>query len=259
VANKAFYEEVIALAKKYNFLVVNDAAYLEFTYNEKPLSILSIEGAKDVAVELYTLSKSHNMTGYRIGFIAGNKDVIAKFLKYVDYYDSGQFAPIEYAASVALQNDDGTDIESPKLYEAIEVVRKQINCLQADKEYYKKNRDEYQDNVMFLSKQCDELQEENERLNNLKRFEKFIFERIHIDKERNLTWDFATKEAEQEAFEQELEKLFDISTAKSEAYKEFAERLKPLMFGKYCDYFNFEITNAIIDNLLKEMVGEDNV
>ena len=120
VANKAFYEEVIALAKKYDFLVVNDAAYLEFTYNEKPLSILSIEGAKDVAVELYTLSKSHNMTGYRIGFIAGNKDVIAKFLKYVDYYDSGQFAPIEYAASVALQNDDIVDRLKAKYYFRLE-------------------------------------------------------------------------------------------------------------------------------------------
>ena len=106
VATVEFYENVLKLAKKYDFLVVNDAAYLEFTYNEKPLSLLSIEGAKDVAVELFTLSKSHNMTGYRIGFIAGNKDVIKQFIKFVDFYDSGQFAPIEYAASKALENSN---------------------------------------------------------------------------------------------------------------------------------------------------------
>lgn len=98
-------------------------------------------------------------------------------------------------------------------------------------------------------------QAEIERLNNLKRFEKFICERIHTDKERNLTWIFATKEAEQEAFEQELEKLFDISTTRAEAIKEFAERLKKRLKGNG-GLYSVTTMNAQIDNLVKEMIGE---
>ena len=94
-------------------------------------------------------------------------------------------------------------------------------------------------------------QAEIERLNNLKRFEKFISERIHTDKKHNVTWDFATREAEQEAFEQELEKLFDISTARTEAIKEFVEKLKEdLKINNYIVSFDR------IDNLVKEMVGK---
>ena len=103
------------------------------------------------------------------------------------------------------------------------------------------------------------LQAENKRLNNLKRFEKFISERIHTDKERNLTWDFATKEAEQEAFEEELEKLFDIAIARAEAYTDFAELLKSKLNHPYIqkqgiDFVNF--LKAMVEDSKKEMVGD---
>lgn len=109
VGNVSFYKKLIQLAKKYQFLIVNDAAYLEYTYDNKPLSILTIEGAKECCVELYTLSKSHNMTGYRIGFMAGSKEVVALYTKVCDIFDSGQFAPIEYAAIYGLQHPEITE------------------------------------------------------------------------------------------------------------------------------------------------------
>lgn len=109
VATKRFYQQAIALAKKYHFLIVNDAAYLSYTYEEEPLSFLSVEGAKEVGVEFFTLSKSHNMTGYRIGFIAGNEEVIQRYETMCDYFDSGQFGPIQYAACYALDHDQITE------------------------------------------------------------------------------------------------------------------------------------------------------
>lgn len=122
VATEEFYKHIISLAKKYGFLIVNDAAYLEFSYENKPLSLLSIEGAKEVAIELFTLSKSHNMTGCRIGFVAGNKDVIKQFIKFIDFYDSGQFAPIEYAASEALLKYEIIDKLKNKYYIRMENI-----------------------------------------------------------------------------------------------------------------------------------------
>ncbi len=122
IATEEFYKQIITLAKKYDFLIVNDAAYLEFTYEKPPLSLLSIDGAKDVAVELFTLSKSHNMTGCRIGFVAGNKDVIKQFIKFIDFYDSGQFAPIEYAASEALLKYEITEKLKNKYYIRMENI-----------------------------------------------------------------------------------------------------------------------------------------
>ncbi len=108
VASVDFYRQVIKKAQQYHFLIVNDAAYLSYTYEEEPLSILSVEGAKEVAIELYTLSKSHNMTGYRIGFMVGNPEVISKYTLICDIFDSGQYAPIEYAACYALKHHDIT-------------------------------------------------------------------------------------------------------------------------------------------------------
>lgn len=127
IATEEFYKQIITLAKKYDFLIVNDAAYLEFTYEKPPLSLLSIDGAKDVAVELFTLSKSHNMTGCRIGFVAGNKDVIKQFIKFIDFYDSGQFAPIEYAASEALLKYEITEKLKNKYYIRMENIVEILN------------------------------------------------------------------------------------------------------------------------------------
>lgn len=103
VANRQFFEEVIDLAKKYEIIVVHDAAYAGLVFDEQePLSFLSIPGAKEVGVELHSLSKSFNMTGWRIGFVAGNAKLVSAIAFVKDNFDSGQFIPIQKAASYAL-------------------------------------------------------------------------------------------------------------------------------------------------------------
>lgn len=122
VATRDFYQALIKKAKQYDFLIVNDAAYLPYTYEEAPLSILSIEGAKEVAIELHTLSKSHNMTGFRIGFMVGNQEVISQYKKVCDLFDSGQYAPIQYAACYALKHPEITEALKEKYYERMQNV-----------------------------------------------------------------------------------------------------------------------------------------
>jgi len=107
VASKGFYEEVINLAGKYNIIVCHDAAYSEIYFDgEKPLSFMEINGAKDVGIEFHSLSKTYNMTGWRIGFAVGNKDVIAGLGKIKTNLDSGVFQAIQEAAIVAIHTDD---------------------------------------------------------------------------------------------------------------------------------------------------------
>lgn len=127
IGNVDFYKKLIRLAHKYHFLIVNDAAYLEYTYADKPLSILSIEGAKECCVELYTLSKSHNMTGYRIGFMAGSSRIIDLYTKVSDIFDSGQFAPIEYAAIYGLKHHEITTRLKNKYYIRMENIAHILN------------------------------------------------------------------------------------------------------------------------------------
>ncbi len=103
-----FYKKAIALARKYNFIIVNDAAYIGISYH-KPVSFLSIEGAKEVGIEIFTLSKSHNMTGFRIGFVAGNAKLISLLKLLKNNFDSGQYIPIQLAAKTALDCDDITE------------------------------------------------------------------------------------------------------------------------------------------------------
>ena len=104
IATKAFYEKLISLALKYNFLIVNDNTYGVFTYNNKPLSILSIKDAFKCAVEIHSMSKAFNMTGMRIGFIVGDEQFIDLFKKVKDNIDSGQYIPIQLAACTAIDN-----------------------------------------------------------------------------------------------------------------------------------------------------------
>ena len=108
VAPRAFYEEVVALAARYNIIVCHDAAYSEIYFNgEKPLSFMQIEGAKDVGIEFHSLSKTYNMTGWRIGFAVGNPDIIAGLGKIKSNLDSGVFQAIQEASVVALDTDEG--------------------------------------------------------------------------------------------------------------------------------------------------------
>jgi LL-diaminopimelate aminotransferase len=103
-ATRAFYEEVVAFAKEHGIVVVQDAAYAALVFDEAPLSILAVPGAKDVAVELHSLSKGFNMTGWRIGFVAGNPLVVSAYGHVKDNSDSGQFLAIQKAAEAALSS-----------------------------------------------------------------------------------------------------------------------------------------------------------
>lgn len=108
-ATPEFFEKVVRFAKHNGIAVVHDAAYSALVFDgEKPLSFLSLPGAKEVGVELHSLSKSYNMTGWRIGFIAGNPLMVKAFATIKDNCDSGQFIPIQKAAAFALNNPDIT-------------------------------------------------------------------------------------------------------------------------------------------------------
>ncbi|PKL52288.1 MAG: LL-diaminopimelate aminotransferase [Nitrospira bacterium HGW-Nitrospira-1] len=107
IAPKSFYEEVICLAAKYNIIVCHDAAYSEIYFDdEKPLSFMQVDGAKDVGIEFHSLSKTYNMTGWRIGFAVGNRSVIAGLGKIKSNLDSGVFQAIQEASVTALNTDE---------------------------------------------------------------------------------------------------------------------------------------------------------
>jgi len=103
-ATLEFFEKVIDFAKDNELIVIQDAAYAALVFDGKPLSILQVEGAKDVAVELHSLSKSFNMTGWRIGFVVGCPAIVSAYAMVKDNSDSGQFLGIQKAAEVALAN-----------------------------------------------------------------------------------------------------------------------------------------------------------
>ncbi|WP_343223652.1 aminotransferase class I/II-fold pyridoxal phosphate-dependent enzyme [Paenibacillus oenotherae] len=106
VADEAFYTKAIAFAKRYNVLIVHDLAYSEMAFDGyRPLSIFQLEGAIDTAVEFHSLSKSFNMAGCRIGFLAGNKDAVSALRELKANIDYGVFLPVQQAGIVALQED----------------------------------------------------------------------------------------------------------------------------------------------------------
>ncbi|MED4990102.1 LL-diaminopimelate aminotransferase [Geobacillus sp. NFOSA3] len=103
LATEAFFREVVEFAKRYNIIVVSDFAYSELYYDgNKPISFLSIPGAKEVGIELNSLSKSYNMAGCRIGYICGNEEIIRILSKFKSNLDYGIFLPIQQAAIAAL-------------------------------------------------------------------------------------------------------------------------------------------------------------
>lgn len=103
-ASKAFLQELVEFGRQHKILICNDNPY-SFVLNEFPLSILSIKGAKEVCLELNSLSKSHHMAGWRIGMIAGAKDYLQTILKFKSNMDSGMFKPLQLAAVKALGED----------------------------------------------------------------------------------------------------------------------------------------------------------
>jgi LL-diaminopimelate aminotransferase len=97
-----FFDSLIAFAKEHNILVVQDAAYATLIYGDERLSILGRPGGKDVAVELHSMSKSYNMTGWRLGFVAGARRAVQAFAEVKDNCDSGQFKAIQVAACAGI-------------------------------------------------------------------------------------------------------------------------------------------------------------
>ncbi len=104
----AFYERLVDTAKKERFYIISDIAYADITFDGyKTPSILAVDGAKDVAVESYTLSKSYNMAGWRVGFIVGNPKLVGALQKIKSWLDYGMFTPIQVAATIALDELEG--------------------------------------------------------------------------------------------------------------------------------------------------------
>lgn len=117
-APQEFYEKLIAWAKEHNIIIIHDNAYSDIVYDGRSgNSIFKIPGAKEVAVEFYSLSKSYNYTGARVSFLVGNKDIITNFQKLRSQIDYGTFLPVQYGAIAALNGPDEFVLEQCKEYQ----------------------------------------------------------------------------------------------------------------------------------------------
>lgn len=105
--DEEFFVRLVAFAKEYGVFVVNDFAYADVSFDGyKPPSLLQVPGGKDVGVELYTMTKGHSMAGWRVGFVAGNAEMVAALAKLKSYLDYGTFQPIQIASIIALNEGD---------------------------------------------------------------------------------------------------------------------------------------------------------
>ncbi len=122
LAPRGFYEELVGFARAHDVVIASDLAYSEmYLDGEPPASILEIPGARDVAVEFHSLSKTYNMTGWRVGFAVGNAEVVAALGKVKTNVDSGVFEAVQRAATVALEGDQA--------------------CVEAQRQIYRERRD----------------------------------------------------------------------------------------------------------------------
>jgi len=129
-ATRNFFKEVVQFAKQNEIIVVHDAAYAALTFDGvKPLSFLSIPGAKEVGIEIHSLSKSYNMTGWRIGFVTGNELIVRAFADVKDNNDSGQFLAIQEAGDYALHHPEITERTAEKYSRRHELLIKTLNEL----------------------------------------------------------------------------------------------------------------------------------
>ncbi|HDT15154.1 MAG TPA: aminotransferase class I/II-fold pyridoxal phosphate-dependent enzyme [Firmicutes bacterium] len=117
-ADKGFYEKAVEKAKKYDFLIAQDNAYSEIYFDEenKPLSILEIQGAKDCAIEFYSMSKTYNMTGWRVAFVVGNAKAVKGLLTVKENIDSGTFTALQEVSAFALEKCDEESRAIRELY-----------------------------------------------------------------------------------------------------------------------------------------------
>jgi LL-diaminopimelate aminotransferase len=124
-ANRAFYQELIAFAKEHNILICHDNPYT-FILNEKPVNIFEVDGAKEVALELTSLSKNYNMAGWRIGAVTGDKKYIDEIMKFKSNMDSGMFKPAQKAACAALGMPQSWFGSLNEIYTKRKVIASQI-------------------------------------------------------------------------------------------------------------------------------------
>jgi LL-diaminopimelate aminotransferase len=117
-ADEAFFERLVAFARRHEILVCHDAAYTEIAFEGyRPPSFLQVRGAKDVGIEFHSLSKTYNMTGWRIGFCVGNEDAVAGLGKVKTNIDSGVFQPVQYAGVEALLRNGEVPRKLNELYQ----------------------------------------------------------------------------------------------------------------------------------------------
>lgn len=130
-ASRDELKALVDLARENNFLLVNDNPY-SMILNDAPMSILSVQGAEDVALELNSLSKSHNMAGWRLGWVAGKKEYIDAIVRVKSNMDSGMFLPLQMAAAEALKNDNEWFTSLNKMYserkKAVQQILDTLGC-----------------------------------------------------------------------------------------------------------------------------------
>ena len=130
-ADRSFFQELVDFAREYNIIVMHDNPYSEIYYEgQRSLSLLEIDGAKDVAVEFHSLSKTYNMTGWRIGSVVGNSEVVAGIGKIKSNIDSGTFGAVQDAGIAALRSPDRVVDDIRKIYQhRIEILYQALRDL----------------------------------------------------------------------------------------------------------------------------------
>jgi LL-diaminopimelate aminotransferase len=159
---KELFERIIAFGRKHNILICHDNPY-SFILNDKPLSLLSVKDAKDTAVELNSLSKSHNMAGWRVGLLAGKASIINEVLRFKSNMDSGMFLPLQLAAAKALSLPDEW-YESVnnvyrsrrnKVFDLLKILRTDFSTSQAGMFMWAKIDDSEKDCYTYIDKILD--------------------------------------------------------------------------------------------------------
>src|SRR4029078_767818 len=129
VVDQAFFAKVVALAKRESLWVISDLAYADLMHDGQPApSIFQVDGARDVAVEFFTVSKSYSMPGWRVGFCVGNRALVGALTNIKGYLDYGSSAPVQLAAATALTKCDGDVAENRAVYKH----RAQLLCTELE-------------------------------------------------------------------------------------------------------------------------------
>jgi alanine-synthesizing transaminase len=128
VVERPFFEKIVSFAQEHEMMVIHDLAYADICFDGyRAPSFLEVEGAKDVGVEFFSLSKSYNMPGWRVGFAVGNKRLIGALTRIKSYLDYGMFQPIQIAAIIALNESQGCVKEISDRYRSRRDVL--VDCL----------------------------------------------------------------------------------------------------------------------------------